>query len=293
MQPLTKEHKGTIYAILAGLSFGLIGYFSMTLLKMGFSVPNATFWRFFVGTLCIAAVDIVSNMLGERKNTSNFKEYFKLLIYGFIFCATSSMALVVASKYIDTGPAMVIFFTFPLFVLLINKIFFKVQISIVQYIALFMTLVGLALLINLKEFTADIVGIAVGVISAILYAFYIVSSKSSKLHPIHSTLMICLGATVGSAVWAFLDGSLMLPTDSTIWIICFFYGSLTTAVPFLLMLYSLQTISSDKVAILSVLEPVAVIIAGITLLGETITMYQAIGITLMLSAAIITALNPK
>jgi drug/metabolite transporter (DMT)-like permease len=61
-----------------------------------------------------------------------------------------------------------------------------------------------------------------------------------------------------------------------------------TALPILLLLKGLKYISSEKAAIVSVLEPVFVLLSGIILLGETVSVMQIFGTIIILSGAVIT-----
>ena len=68
---------------------------------------------------------------------------------------------------------------------------------------------------------------------------------------------------------------------------------MATVIPILLMLYGLKYISSEKASILSVLEPVFVVIFGILLLGESLRFLSAVGIVLILAGALMTLFSHK
>ena len=59
------------------------------------------------------------------------------------------------------------------------------------------------------------------------------------------------------------------------------------------MLYSLKYISSERASILSVLEPVFVVIFGVILLGETLHPWHAVGVVFVLLGAMITLFSHK
>ena len=57
--------------------------------------------------------------------------------------------------------------------------------------------------------------------------------------------------------------------------------------PILFLLEAMKHISSDKASLLSVLEPVCVVIIGMLLLDETLTALQVVGIIAVLGGALL------
>ena len=65
-------------------------------------------------------------------------------------------------------------------------------------------------------------------------------------------------------------------------------GIICTALPILFFLESLKYISSEKASMLTVLEPIFVVIFGVILMHEPITFIQIIGIITILLGALLT-----
>ena len=284
LNSISNEQKGTLYAITSGLCYGLLGYFGMSIINANFSVANTTFWRFLVSS-CVMGVALLPQY---KVILNNPHESLKILLYGALFYSPGAMVYFVSSKYIGTGLAIVIFFTFPVIVILINWLFFKTKVSLIYYISIALIILGLALLVDIKTFEADILGIVLSFISAICYAIYIVVSKRNTLPPLHSAMMLCVGCTITSFLYAYFDGSFVVPQDARIWLDIFGIGIICTALPIIFLLQGLKYISTEKVSILSVLEPISVVLVGIALLGETITTMQTFGIIIILTGAMIT-----
>ena len=87
MQLLTNEYKGILYAIASGLSFGLLGYFGVTLMQAHLSVYNMLFWRFVIGAITVGFVLIphYATLFKEPK------EAIKVIIYGVLFYSTTTI----------------------------------------------------------------------------------------------------------------------------------------------------------------------------------------------------------
>jgi len=284
MRLLSNTKLGSLYSISSGLCYGLVGYFGVTLMNAGLSVSNMLFWRFFV-----AAVFMMVILIPKYKTILEAPvESLKVIIYGIAFYSTTSVVYFIASKYIGSGLSMVIFFTYPAMVMLFNFIFYKAPISKTYYLAFAMIIVGMGCLGDFQECALDIIGIGFGLLSAVFYSGYIIASKESKASPMVSTFMVSIGSMITCFIFAFIESSFFIPTNLDDWANIIGIGVICTAVPILLLLQGLKYITSEKASILSVLEPVFVVIFGIILLDEKVNNIQIIGIVIILSGAVLT-----
>lgn len=276
---------GSFLAILSGLCYGLVGYFGVSFMERDFSVSCMLFWRFFVATLCMGFF--------IRKNPFT-KDALWLFSYGLLFYGPSTTLYFSASEYIGTGLAMVLLFTFPAIVMAINSIYYKAKIRKLYYFAFIMILLGMCFLVNPENMTVGLYGISLGLLSALLYALYIACSKHISVEPKLSTFMVSAGCMATSLVAALYEESLCMPDSSLAWIEITSMGLICTALPILLLLKAMHYISSEKASMLSVLEPVFVVIFGILLLGEQITLLEFLGVSIILSGALLTLMpEPK
>jgi len=289
MNSLSAQQKGSFYAIASGLCYGFIGYFGISLMDEGLSVFNMLFWRFLVTTLFMLIMLIPQ----YRILLKSFKESLKALFYGMILYSSSGILYFISSQSIGTGLSMVVFFIYPAIVMLFNVIFYKAKISKIYYFAFSMILIGMVLLVDTHKFMLDVFGIVLGILSAILYAFYIIASKNLNISPTLSTLMVSLGCMLTCLISALIDSSFYIPSGFNNWVDISSMALICTAFPILFLLEGLKYISSEKASILSVLEPVFVVILGIILLNEKVTGIRIIGIVIILSGALMTLLPNK
>jgi drug/metabolite transporter (DMT)-like permease len=286
---LNKAQLGALYAIIAGFLYGFLGFFSIKVMQEGISIPDMMFWRFLISALFIAPFLVIKKVYLK----CSAKEAVKALFFGAAFYCLSPIFFCLSSRYISTGLSMVIFFIYPLVVMIVNWLFYKQKISKIYYLALFAILVGMLFLVDTQTLSFNLTGILFSVLSGVFYAFYIVGSKNNKINPLFSTFMVSIGCSLTAFVFALLDKSLQLPSTSFVWMHLLGYGVICTAIPILIFLESLKYISSEKASILSVLEPVFVVIFGVILLDETINSSQGLGIVFILAGAIITLINKK
>jgi len=84
------------------------------------------------------------------------------------------------------------------------------------------------------------------------------------------------------------DASISIPYEISTWVNIFGMAFISTTLPILLLLEAMKYISSTKASILSVLEPVFVVIFGIILLDEQINLTQGFGVVIVLAGAMLT-----
>lgn len=284
------DHKlfGTILVAVSGLLYGMIGYFGMQLFYEGISVPTMLFWRFFVASLWIILVAAFTRR-SFTKLTSKMKIMLRLASVGAVSYAGGSAFFYIASLDIGTGPAMVIFFSYPVFVTLFSVVFKKSTLNRYVVIALLMVITGLMLLNGSGDYNLNNRGIMLALVAAFSYGVYVYYSQDSStmVDSLYLTLCICIGCTIIFMGFACADGSFQIPATMSAWTNIFILGVLATAIPIQLLLNGLKYISSVKASILSVLEPVVTVIVGVTCLNETLQGIQILGILVTLAGAMV------
>lgn len=286
---MSSEQRGSLYAILSGFLYGFIGYFGLNAIHAHLSPSTMLFWRFFISSVAVSFMVIPH--LNEIKK--EYKAMGAAFLSGALGYGVSTWLYFLGSQYIGSGLTMVIFFTYPVMIMLINYFVYRQSIPAVYYWATFVILIGMILLVDMKSLGFNLTGIAFSLASAFFYACYIVASKRNKIPPNWSTLMVCLGCMTTTLIISCGEHSLVIPSTMTTWANLLGIGLLSTVMPVLLMLYSLKYISSEKASLLSVLEPVFVVIFGVLLLGERISGWNAVGIILVLLGASVTLFSHK
>ena len=290
MTSFSNEARGSLFAVLSGLCYGLVGYLGITLINSGLSIATMCFFRF-----ALAAIFCFAFTFTQHQYISlNLRSFTKVLLASAAFFGGDALLYFKASTYIGTGLAVIIFFTYPVFVVLIERTLYGKKISTIFQIALAIIMVGMCLLIDTHEIAFDITGISLGIACAIFYACYIIACKKTSLPPLISTLAITTGCALMCLNVALLEGSFTLPTLNFPIAVSFFAISIIcTILPTLLLVKSLKYISTEKASILAVFEPIFIMLLGVTLLGEQITNIQMVGATIILFGALMTLVNEE
>ena len=284
MKFLSNIHKGELYAAISGLMYGLIGYFGVQIINAGNTISNMSAWRYIVASIIAAMIFFSKN----KKITINKSDLFKIFIYGAIFYAPCSMVFFYASEYIGTGISMVIFFTYPAIVILLNRMLYKTQINRLYYLSIAIIFLGMILLADFSDAQLNMIGIIFALFSALGYGCYITACQNiSNTDPVLSTCVVSMGCAFAGIVFAIYQGTFYIPSGAITWLNIIGMASICTALPILLLLEAMKYISSTKASILSVLEPVFVVIFGMILLNEQISTMQGLGVVIVLGGALL------
>lgn len=274
---------GSIYVALSGLFFGLIGYFGISIIHANISVNTMLFWRFLIASLFMGVI-----IIPEFKTLhARPRDLITAFIYGCLFYGPSSTLYFMAADAIGSGLSMVLFYTFPAMVLFMGFCISKQAVSRSYYVAVGVIIMGMVFLTLGDPRQFNLTGLWLSLLSAFLFALYMVFSKTSTASAHVDTLMVCLGSTLSALMMALFEHRFVVPDQMGIWLNMLGIGTLCTSIPILLLLKGLKDISALQASILSVLEPVFVIFLGVVLLGESITAVDYIGVVTLLSGALL------
>lgn len=280
---MSTKTKGYILGILAAAVYGMNPLFTLPLYQAGMDTDSVLFLRYLI------AVPIVAFMARLRGQRFKLKadETMPLLLMGVMMTATS-WTLFKSYNYMDAGIASTILFIYPIIVALIMKIFFKEKLKTLTIICLIMATAGICLLYNVSEgATLSLVGTIFVLLSALTYAVYIVGVNQSSLKYTPtltiSFYVMCIASLLFFCKLGFAQ-NLQLPPHWYLWGNILALSLFTTTVSFVCTTLAIQYIGSTATAILGVLEPVTAIFFGITVFGETLTIRDVFGLTLIIVA---------
>lgn len=283
-----RPYYGAAMVILSGLLYGMIGYFGMQLFYQGFSVPAMLFWRFVVASVWMLGFGLITRH-SFASTYQQLGQIIKMATIGAVSYSGGSAFFYLGGLLIGTGPAMVIFFSFPVFVTLFALAFKKTTINRYIVSALMMVIIGMVCLNGSGDYNLNNWGIVLGLIAAFSYGVYVYYSKgsSAKVDTLWLTFFICIGCSLLFLFFTLATRTWNYPTTYNAWRDILILGIIATAIPIQLLLNGLKYISSVKASILSVMEPVTTVVVGVLMLNEQLSSLQVIGILIVLTGAIV------
>ena len=160
-----------------------------------------------------------------------------------------------------------------------------------------MSTVGLVLITGLGEVGGgkDFIGILFGLGAAAFYATVILLNKFIRnVEGIHRTLLQFIAAVVTLVPYVLLTGGVTLGgLNGFGWANLLIVGLIHTGVTYCMYFSSLKELPGQKAAILSYIDPLVAVLISVTILGESMTLWQVIGGMLILGFTLWNEISPK
>lgn len=277
--------KGILYAAVSSSTFGLAPFFSLTLLLAGFSAFEVLSYRWGVATIALTLFGWCSGCSFRLE-----KKDFLVVLLLSLLRAVTSFSLLIAYQNIATGVASTIHFMYPLAVSLVMMYFFQEKKSLWVMFAVFMSLLGAALLSSgeLEAKNGDtIVGLVAACVSVFSYAGYIVGVRMTRAVRINSTVLTCYVMGLGTVLYfigALTTSGLRLVADGYTWLIILGLALPATAISNITLVRAIKYAGHTLTSILGAMEPLTAVVIGVFVFKELFTLNSAIGIILILLA---------
>ena len=283
---------GVIFALVAGILFGLIGPTTKIAYNSGASVALTIFLRYAVASI------IILPFIPYQKNlleifTKNLK-YFLSISAGSILL---TLGLLTSVIFIEVSLTILIFCLYPIYVLLFSIIIDKEKISLTVKILFFVTFLGIVLVIGPSFKVINIVGILLAFLASLgSTSMIIVNQKMSikGISPIPINIFINVFNTIFFFVILKIFFSLNFNFDINIYLLILI-PSVCYSFALLSQLIAIPKIGQSYTALFLYLEPVVGVLGAVFLLKENLETYQMIGASIviisLLSASFISRRN--
>ena len=283
---------GVIFALVAGILFGLIGPTTKIAYNSGASVALTIFLRYAVASI------IILPFIPYQKNlleifTKNLK-YFLSISAGSILL---TLGLLTSVIFIEVSLTILIFCLYPIYVLLFSIIVDKEKISLTVKILFFVTFLGIVLVIGPSFKVINIIGILLAFLASLgSTSMIIVNQKMSikGISPIPINIFINVFNTIFFFVILKIFFSLNFNFDINIYLLILI-PSVCYSFALLSQLIAIPKIGQSYTALFLYLEPVVGVLRAVFLLKENLETYQMIGASIviisLLSASFISSRN--
>ncbi len=260
--------------------FGTLGLFVR---NIPVSSGELALYRAILAALLIAAY------LGITKQKipfANIKKEVPLLLASGVAMGINWIFLFQAYKYTTVSLATLSYYFAPVIVTVACPFLFKEKLTGKQIICFLMSTVGLVMITGIGKIgsNTDFIGILWGLGAAFFYAVVILLNKFIKgVEGIHRTFLQFLSAIVILIPYVAVTGGVTLGQLHTVgWINLLIVGLLHTGITYCLYFSALKELPGQKAAILSYIDPLVAVVISVTVLGESMTVWQAVGGLLIL-----------
>ena len=283
--------KATWMLVTAMLIFGTLGLFVR---NVPVSSGELALYRAILATGMIGLFLLVTR---QPVPFAAIKKEVPLLLLSGAAMGFNWILLFEAYRYTTVSAATLSYYFAPVIVTVISPFLFREKLSLRQILCFVMSTVGIVMITATGDLSAgsnNLVGIAFGLGAAVLYATGILLNKFIKgVAGLHRTFLQFLAAIAVLIPYVAFSGAFSLGAlDGMGWLNLLILGLVHTGVAYCLYFPALKDLPGQRAAILSYLDPLVAVLLSVTVLGEGMTTWQAVGGVLILGFTLWDALAP-
>ena len=247
----------------------------------------------------LAAVLIGGFLMATRQKIpfGRIRKEVPLLLASGMAMGINWILLFEAYKYTTVSVATLSYYFAPVIVTVVCPVLFHEKLTAKQIVCFVMSTLGLILITGIGDIGggSDIVGSMCGLGAAVFYATVVLLNKFIKnVEGIHRTFLQFLSAIVILVPYVLATSGVTFGTLNGIgWVNLLIVGLIHTGVTYCMYFSSLKELPGQKAAILSYIDPLVAVFISVTILGETMTLWQVAGGMLILGFTLWNEIAPK
>ena len=289
-------YKGILLVFFGALCFSTKGIFA----KLAFSYGVDGLQILTLRMLFALPFYIVILINEYRKTTVNIakKDWTDIIVLGLIGYYLAALFDFLGLQYVSASLERNIIFTYPTFVLIMSKIFFKRKINNVQISAVLICYIGIMLAFYSDKTAYESSNLTKGTIfillSAVTYALYLVKSDGlikntgTVRFTCISMIISCLAVLVHYVI---VHGFDFFSFPYQVYLLGIGVAVIATVMPSFLMTNGIRLIGSSNMAIVASVGPIATIFLSNFILKESISMMHIVGTAFVLLGVIIISIK--
>lgn len=258
---------------------------SLLALRMLFALP------FFVGTLLFLKKE-------EKQSPILRGDWWKMAAIGMLGFYCASYLDFIGLQYISASLERMVLYIYPTLVLIISAILFKKKITKIQFIALILSYLGVAIIFSGKISTIGnsnpLLGATFVFFAALAYAMFLVGSGQmlprigTRRFTSYSMIAAAIAVLVTNVV---VNGFDLLKYPLEIYGLALFMAVFATVVPTFMIAEGIRIIGANNSSIIGAIGPVSTIILAYFILGERLYPVQLLGTLFVISGVLLITLN--
>lgn len=288
---MKKAMNPRLMLIISMAMFGTLGPFVR---NIPVSSGELALYRAILAALMIGGYLLVT---GQRIPLGKIRREIPLLLFSGMAMGVNWILLFEAYKYTTVSVATLSYYFAPVIVTLICPVLFKEKLTGRQILCFVMSTLGLVMITGVGEVGGGrgMIGIAFGLGAAMFYATVILLNKFIRnVEGIHRTFLQFLAAIVILLPYVIATSGVTLGGMNALgWANLLIVGLVHTGVTYCLYFSSLKELPGQKAAILSYIDPLVAVLISVTVLGETMTLWQGVGGALILGFTLYNEISPK
>jgi drug/metabolite transporter (DMT)-like permease len=280
----SKQLTGSLFVVMSSLGFAIVPTLGVNAYDRGSNAMGVMTPRF---TLAALILIVIRQIFARNEGWPAKRHILTMFAIGGCGVTTVSLMYFIAIDSIDTSLAIVLWYGYPVLVLLIAWAIDGKRPTIRVLAPLAITLVGIAVTAGqISGGASSAIALVVG--SSVVFAIYlsILSRTSNNMGLLTGAMILNCGTATGYWVVSmspFKNLDPIFPSSTSVWLLIVAIAAFGTVVPFLCSLSALQRISAGSYSVITTAEPVMHIFMGVIFLNELMTINRFIGASLVLT----------
>ncbi|MBP2638739.1 MAG: carboxylate/amino acid/amine transporter [Firmicutes bacterium] len=282
---MTKQTIGTLTIVASAAGFATLAILIKFAYAAGANAITILSARFLIAALFLG-------LLLKKRGISLYvgkKIGLQLFLLGAL--GYGNMALLFASSlnYLPASLTAMLLYAYPTLVTLMSFVLGNERFSFKKGSALFISFVGLILVLGVSYNEIHPVGVFLGLGSAFIYACYIIIGNRllKDVTPLVTTIYVCASAAIFFILIGLVTGDLLFNLPLQGWLAMLAIAVFPTIIGILGFFSGSAHIGATNASIISTVEPLITVILAAILLNESITLAQALGGVLIITGIVI------
>ena len=280
--------KGYCFAILSAVIYGCMPLMAKYIYADGVTALSLVFFR---NVFALVPLGI----LAYRQHGSLKVPVKQLPAIGLISvmgCSITPILLLSSYQFIESSTATVFHFIYPAIVVLAEIVFLRKKAQLSNLLSVLICIIGISLFYAPQQ-SPDLTGSILALTSGLSFAIYVVLLShfdSRSVSGFLFTFYITAVSSIVTLIVCLVSGTLVFPASLSGWGLTVLFSLLITVGAVVLFQQSAFLIGSERVSILSTLEPITSIVIGILIFHDPSGPRVLIGSSLVVLASLLIAL---
>ena len=292
---MSKVVKGTLFAVIAGIAWGLSGTSGQYLMAHGISALVLTNIRLIIAGLLLVLLSYIKSkeqFLAFLKDKSSL---FSLLLFSLFGLFLNQLAYLSAIQETNAGTATVLQYVCPVGILAYTCIKDKVAPTIAEILSMILAIGGTFLIAThgqMDQLSMTPAGLFWGLFSALTYALYIIL-PIKLIQKWGSILVIGVGMTISGFVAVPFTGIIGTSLPMSFDIFLAFTGIILigTVFAYTAFLKGASLVGPVKSSLLASIEPISAVFFAFIIMGDIFYPVDFLGMAMILLAVTIISLK--
>jgi len=269
-----KAKIGLFWTISATIGFSIIPILAKLGLATGLSAGILLFYRFFIATVFFFLYCLVRRIRFVLPK----KVLLSVLLAGVIY-SVQCLCYFSAFNYISAPLGAVLYNCYPIFVLLLSRMYLAEKITFPKLFAVIVTILGTVIVLYAPWGIPQIMGIALIIATAFISSVYMVYNKkfTSEIDSVVLTFYVCMICALCYLIHSLITNEFVIITNYTIWINVSLLAFWSTIIGLFGFMKAISLLNVALVSVITLAEPIFTIILSVIILSEALTIQQIIG----------------